>query len=143
MKKLIISLLVLLVSASSASVYADSDSHSTVYTGTIGDYKVHMVLDSNLEGYYYYDHRPDSHFKLVKTREVECVECMLCVHITLQEYVPDTNKNTGEFVGLYRFCKNDGLALTSFEGTWRNKSTGQTLPFDVLDVYTYELSDIE
>lgn len=132
MKKFIISLLILVASAMSASVYAD-----TVYKGTIGKYKIHMVLDKNFNGYYYYDHRPDSHFKLVKTREYECSECQYCVRITLQEYVPTTNKNTGEFVGEYTFCKNAGIALMSFEGTFRNKSTGKTLPFEVYFSYDY------
>ena len=70
MKKLIISLLILVASAMSASVYAET----TVYEGTIGQYKIHMVVDENFNGYYYYDHRPDSRFKLVKTSKVECTE---------------------------------------------------------------------
>lgn len=134
MKNLIISLVILLVSSVSASVYAES----IVYTGTIGEYKVHMVLDENDEGYYYYDHRPQSRFNLVKTHESECNECMHCVHITLQEYAPGTNKNTGEFVGKYRFCKDGGIAIVLIEGIFRNKTTGKTLPFDVSYCYTYE-----
>jgi hypothetical protein len=133
MKKLILSLLILVASAMSASVYAKS----IVYTGKIGNYKIHMVLDDNLNGYYYYDHRPDSRFKLVKTRESECSECRYCVRVTLQEYAPGTNKNTGEFVGQYVFCREDGVAAMLFEGTFRNKSNGKTLPFEVSHVYTY------
>jgi Pyruvate/2-oxoacid:ferredoxin oxidoreductase delta subunit len=134
MKKLILSLFILLTSALTASVSA----RSTVYTGTIGTYKIHMVLDENDKGYYYYDHRPQSRFTLVKTRESECDECMHCVHMTLQEYVPGTNKNTGEFVGKYRFCKDGGIAIVSIEGTFRNKTTGKTLPFEVSYSYEYQ-----
>lgn len=133
MKNLIILHIILLVSSMSASVYAES-----VYTGTIGEYKVHMVLDEKYEGYYYYDHRPQSRFTLVKTQESECHECWQCVHITLQEYAPGTNKNTGEFVGKYRFCKDSGIAIMLIEGIFRNKNTGKTLPFEVFDSYTYE-----
>ena len=134
MKRLIISLVILLVSSMSASVYAE-----VVYTGTIGEYKVHMVLDENYEGYYYYDHRPQSRFALVKTQESECDECWHCVHITLQEYTPGTNKNTGEFIGKYRFCKDGGIAIVVIDGTFRNKITGKTLPFEASDYYTYEI----
>ena len=127
MKKLILSLFILLASALTASVSA----RSTVYTGTIGTYKIHMVLDENYEGYYYYDHRPQSRFALVKTNEKECEEVLNCFLITLQEYVPDTNKNTGEFVGEWYWLREADVALVMFEGTFRNKSTGKTLPFEV------------
>lgn len=131
MKKLILSLFILLASALTASVSA----RSTVYTGTIGTYKIHMVLDENYEGYYYYDHRPQSHFALVKTNETECEEVLNCLLITLQEYVPDTNKNTGEFVGEWYWLIEADVALEMFEGTFRNKSTGKTLPFEVSHSY--------
>ena len=138
MKKLIISLLILLASAMSASIHAKTN----VYEGTIGNYKIHMVLDKNFEGYYYYDHRPDSHFKLVKTREAECSEDDYfgmgeCHSITLQEYAPSNNKNTGEFVGLFIYNRLDGVWMITFEGTWRNKSNGKTLTFEVYHSYEY------
>ena len=127
MKKLILSLFILLASALTASVSA----RSTVYTGTIGTYKIHMVLDENYEGYYYYDHRPQSRFTLVKTHESESEEMPMNLNITLQEYAPGTNKNTGEFVGEWYWLREADVALVMFEGTFRNKSTGKTLPFEV------------
>jgi hypothetical protein len=136
MKKLILSLMILVASAMSASVYAKT----IVYEGTIGQYKIHMVVDENFNGYYYYDHRPDSRFKLVKTSKVECTEdddyynyCGQgeCYAITLQEYAPGTNKNTGEFVGYFVYGRLDGVWIMLYEGTWRNKSNGKTLEFGV------------
>ena len=133
MKKLILALFILLASALTASVSAGS----TVYTGTIGTYKIHMALDENYEGYYYYDHRPQSRFALVKTNETECEELLNCFLITLQEYVPDTNKNTGEFVGEWNLFREAGVAVVMFVGTFRNNSTGETLPFEVSYSYEY------
>ena len=133
MKKLILSLFILLASALTASVSA----RSTVYTGTIGTYKIHMVLDENYEGYYYYDHRPQSRFTLVKTRESECDDYMHCVRLTLQEYAPVTNKNTGEFVGVYTFIRESGVGFMSIEGTFHNHNNGKTLPFEVSYSYEY------
>ena len=142
MKKLILSLFILLVSALTASVSA----RSTVYTGTIGTYKIHMVLDENYEGYYYYDHRPQSHFKLVKTRLLECDDdddCVIGVHVTLQEYAPGTNKNTGEFVGTFYYGYEAGISLITFEGTFRNKTTAKTLPFVLYHASQYYNIEIE
>ena len=133
MKKFIISLLILVASAMSASVYAKT----TVYEGTIGQYNIHMVLDENFNGYYYYDHRPDSRFKLVKTRKVECDDYGFCYSVTLQEYAPGNNKNTGEFVGEFHRVRGVGNGLLYIEGTFRNKSTGKTLPFEVYFYYEY------
>ena len=138
MKNFIISLVILLVSSMSASVYAE-----VVYTGTIGEYKVHMVLDENYEGYYYYDHRPQSHFKLVKTRLLECDDDCIGVHVTLQEYAPGTNKNTGEFVGTFYYGYEAGISLITFEGTFRNKTTGKTLPFVLYHASQYYNIEIE
>jgi hypothetical protein len=139
MKKLILSLFILLASALTASVSA----RSTVYTGTIGTYKIHMVLDEKYEGYYYYDHRPQSHFKLVKTRLLECDDDCIGVHVTLQEYAPGTNKNTGEFVGTFCHGFEAGISLITFEGTFRNKTTGKTLPFVLYHASQYYNIEIE
>lgn len=133
MKKLIISLLILVASAMSASVYAES----LVFEGTIGKYKIHMVLDENQEGYYYYDHRPESRFELIKTRESACSEdeevtTEYCVRMTLQEYAPGTNKNTGEFVGVLSINYGRLLVAVTYEGYFRNKTTGKTMPFEVM-----------
>lgn len=141
MKKLIISFLILLASAISVSVYADE---SIVYAGTIGQYDIHMILDiHSYEGYYYYDHRPQSHFKLVKTRLLECDDDCIGVHVTLQEYAPGTNKNTGEFVGTFYYGYEAGISLITFEGTFRNKTTGKTLPFAVDHASQYYNTEIE
>ena len=143
MKKLIISFLILLASAISVSVYADE---SIVYAGTIGQYDIHMILDNSYEGYYYYDHRPQSHFKLVNTRWLECDDdddCVIGVHVTLQEYAPGTNKNTGEFVGTFCYGFEAGISLTTFEGTFRNKTTGKTLPFVLYHTSQYYNTEIE
>ncbi|MBO5816861.1 MAG: hypothetical protein J6R26_02805 [Paludibacteraceae bacterium] len=133
MKNLVISLLILVASAISASVYAEE----TVYEGTIGQYKIHMVLDDDFNGYYYYDHRPDSRFKLVATSLVECDEDMFCYRFTLQEYAPGTKKNTGEFVAEFSRIREAGFGMYIIEGTFRNKSTGKTLPFEVYFGYEY------
>ena len=133
MKKLILSLFILLASALTASVSA----RPTVYTGTIGKYEIHMVLDENYEGYYYYDHRPQSRFALVKTEETDCDEALNCVRITLQEYVPDTDKNTGAFVGEWYLFRESGVAIVLFEGTFHNHNNGKTLPFEVSYSYEY------
>lgn len=140
MKKLIISFLILLASAISVSVYADE---SIVYAGTIGQYDIHMILDDSYEGYYYYDHRPQSHFKLVKTRLLECDDDCIGVHVTLQEYAPGTNKNTGEFVGTFYYGYEAGISLITFEGTFRNKTTGKTLPFVLYHASQYYNIEIE
>ena len=132
MKKFIISLLILVASAMSASVYASS----TVYEGTIGDYKIHMVLDEDYNGYYYYDHRPDSRFKLIKTRE-SYDDCDGVVCFTLQEFVPKNNKNSAEFICTLTEGHESGVGVIIIEGLFRNKMNGKILPFEVLHVYTY------
>jgi hypothetical protein len=94
-----------------------------------------VVLDDNYNGYYYYDHRPQSRFKLVKTRMSE--NGYGDIKLTLQEYAPDTQKNTGEFVGTINYGRDSGVALIIFDGTFRNKSNGKTLPFEVIHAYRY------
>jgi hypothetical protein len=132
-KKLILFLFILVASALTVSVFAKP----IEYIGTIGKYKIHMVLNDDFEGYYYYDHRPDSRFKLVKTRKVECDDYGFCYSITLQEYAPGNNKNTGEFVGEFHRVRGGGYGVHYIEGTFRNKSTGKTLPFEVYFYYEY------
>jgi hypothetical protein len=131
MKKFILSLLILVASAMSASVYAQK----IVYKGTIGQYKIHMVLDEDFNGYYYYDHRPDSRFKLVKTRDLDECDGPFC--FILQEYAPGTNKNTGEFVAEFSYVREAGFGVDIIEGIFRNKTTGKTLPFEVEYGYEY------
>lgn len=133
MKKFILSLLIVVASAMSASVYAKP----CVYEGSIGEYKIHMVLDDNNNGYYYYDHRPKSRFKLVKTRVSKSDDCDGMECITLQEYAPGTKKNTGEFVGTIYYGQEFGVIMITFAGTFRNKSTGKTFPFEVMYFTTY------
>jgi hypothetical protein len=96
-----------------------------------------MVLDENYEGYYYYDHRPQSRFALVKTEETDCEDSFNCVRLTLQEYVPDTDKNTGAFVGEWYLFREGGVAVVLFEGTFHNHNNGKTLPFEVSYSYEY------
>ncbi|MBO5816860.1 MAG: hypothetical protein J6R26_02800 [Paludibacteraceae bacterium] len=129
MKSLIVALLHLLASAMSGSVNAEK----TVYEGTIGQYKIHMVLDDDFEGYYYYDHRPESRFKLVKSHVAdEDDECEGLSCFILQEYAPGTNKNTGEFlVEFNEHFPAGGYYHGEIYGTWRNKSNGKTLPIYV------------
>ena len=157
MKKLIISLFIIVASVMSAcgktektatteTIATPETPVTTVYAGAIGDYKIHMVLDENFEGYYYYDHRPDSHFKLVKTHESECNEeddyygysgQGECYAITLQEYAPGTNKNTGEFEGYFVHARLDGAWIKLYEGIWYNKNNGNSLEFGVYPAEEY------
>ncbi len=111
-----------------------------VYSGSIGQYKIHMVLNKDMQGYYYYDKNPNSHFKLLVSSEADCSDSDYyyddipmdgCARITLQEYAPGTGKNSGEFIGFLLSKYRNGYLITNYLGTFRNKANGKTYSFEV------------
>ena len=107
--------------------------------GSIGPYKIHMVLNSNTyEGYYYYDKNPKSHFKLHVSSEREFSDYELGQvyyvdggsHLTLQEYTP-LGKNSGQFSGVITYKMRMGNMYIHFSGTFTNKTNGKRYEFGV------------
>ena len=135
MKKL---LSVLLLMAALVSVETIQARNMTL-AGSIGPYKIHMVLNDNTyEGYYYYDKNPKSRFKLHVSRESECTDyemgqvyyCDGCSHLTLQEYTP-AGKNSGQFSGVITYKMRMGYMHINFSGTFLNKGNGKQYEFGV------------
>ncbi len=132
MKKLILLICLLVAMAE----WSRADAENYVYKGEIGPYKIHMVLNENLQGYYYYDKNPKSHFKLVLAHENDCdgEEMGLydgCAEITLQEYAPNTGKNTGTFDGVFGSKYHYGFLTTNYTGVFTRKSDGKRFHFEV------------
>lgn len=136
MKRLFLLVVSLVVMAQMSMVEA----RNRVYQGEIGPYKIHMVLDDNYNGYYYYDRNPKSKFTLRATRNVECSDYDYdydgipldgCFRVTLQEYAPGSGKNSGEFVGKFGYKMRMGNMSMFYNGTFRNKSNGKTYNFSV------------
>jgi hypothetical protein len=118
------------------------------WQGTIGPYKIHMVINQDVEkkgliGYYYYDNHPKTHFKLKATKceDSGAFCCGVVYDIILQEYTAD-GKNSGEFELGYDehwinhvqppyeeglpLCCYDQMGIPEFiTGTFRNKSNGK------------------
>ena len=95
------------------------------FTGKIGEYEITMKIDfadfdGDSIGYYYYNSRPQTLFKLVQT-ELEAINLHGSMHVVLEEYTPKGN-HTGTFDGQLE-CRGD-----SFEGTFTN-SKGKKFDF--------------
>jgi hypothetical protein len=131
MKKLLSVLLLMAALTSAATVEAKNH----VFAGSIGPYKIHMVLNDQMQGYYYYDNRPNSHFKLVVSSNRNCSDGEhgpgeACSKLTLQEYAPG-GKNSGQFVGTYLSSYAYGSVGSEFTGVFTNKSNGKRYSFEV------------
>lgn len=105
-----------------------------VLKGTIGKYPITMVFTSNywddgLQGYYYYNSRPKTHFTLkCKKHELEDSNNLTYVQygVILEEYTPKGN-HTGTFEGV---LFNRAGVSTTYSGTFTN-SKGKTFEFMV------------
>lgn len=131
MKRFILFVFSLVVLASMPKVEAKNH----VFAGSIGPYKIHMVLNDQMQGYYYYDNRPNSHFKLVVSSNRNCSDGEhghgeACSKLTLQEYAPG-GKNSGQFVGTYLSSYAYGSVGSEFTGVFTNKSNGKRYSFEV------------
>lgn len=131
MKRLIFFIFSLITLASMHTVEAKNH----VFAGSIGPYKIHMVLNDQFQGYYYYDKNPKGHFKLVLSRESRCDEAehapnQWCAQITLQEYSP-SRKNSAQFFGTYLSKYEFGDILSEFIGVFVNKTNGKRYSFEV------------
>lgn len=135
MKKLLSILLLMVALASAQTIEADS----MTFTGSIGPYKIHMVLNTKTNtGYYYYDKNPKSRFKLRGSYERECSDyemgqvyyCDGCSHLTLQEYTPE-GKNSGQFSGVITYKMAMGYMHINYFGTFTNKTNGKQYEFGV------------
>ena len=101
------------------------------YTGKIGEYDITMFIklsshDGDSIGYYYYDSRPKTLFKLVQT-DMEAINIHGSMHVVLDEYTPKGN-HTGTFDGQLE-CRG-----SSFEGTFTN-SKGKKFSFELWEQY--------
>lgn len=97
--------------------------------GCIGQYQVTIVIDeSTYNGYYYYDSRPNTKFKLKCVRQKNTFN-NYCGNFTddvvIQEYSPK-GVNTGTFRGSISGSVGRGL---SFEGTFTNNTTKKKFSF--------------
>ncbi|MBO4328669.1 MAG: hypothetical protein J5831_04555 [Bacteroidales bacterium] len=97
------------------------------YEGKIGPYDITMTIefsshDGDSIGYYYYNSRPNTLFKLVQT-QMEAINIHGSMHIVLDEYTPKGN-HTGTFDGQFE-CRGD-----YFGGTFTN-SKGKKYEFDL------------
>lgn len=147
MKKVILTLCLL-----AATVFL-SPLHAQTYRleGAIGEYGITMVLNSKLEGYYYYDNRPKIRFKIRISTKRACrgeeaigIHLHSCKHLVWQEYTPK-GVNSGEFEGAF-YIRGVNYApgmpydmeptAAYFEGVFRNKSNGK-----VYEVYLEEEYD--
>lgn len=95
------------------------------FTGKIGPYEITMKIsfadyDGDSIGYYYYNSRPQTLFKLVQT-ELEAINIHGSMHVVLDEYTPKSN-HTGTFDGQLE-SRGD-----SFEGIFTN-SKGKKFEF--------------
>ena len=135
MKRFLLSIILLMLLAELSVAMGQN-----VYSGSIGQYKIHMVLDNKMQGYYSYDKNPNSHFKLLVSSEADCSDSDYyyddipmdgCARITLQEYAPGTGKNSGEFIGFLLSKYRNGYLITNYLGTFRNKANGKTYSFEV------------
>ena len=135
MKKLLSVLLLVAALTSAATIQA----RNMTLAGSIGPYKIHMVLNDNTyEGYYYYDKNPKSRFKLRASYKRECSDYERaqvyyadgCSHLTLQEYTP-AGKNSGQFSGVITYKMAMGYMHINFSGTFTNKSNGKKYDFGV------------
>ena len=97
--------------------------------GKIGPYEVTMFLNlqgtdvGQVVGYYYYNERPKTHFKLVLTH-IEAINIKGSMKVILKEYTPKGN-HTGTFNGQYE-CRGDYYA-----GTFVN-SKGKKYKFELM-----------
>ena len=135
MKKLLSVLLLMVALVSAEIIKADN----MTFTGSIGSYKIHMVLNTKTNtGYYYYDKNPKSRFKLRASYKRECSDYERaqvyyadgCSHLTLQEYTP-AGKNSGQFSGVITYKMAMGYMHINFSGTFTNKSNGKKYDFGV------------
>ncbi len=135
MKRFILFVFSLVVLGSMLKVRAENQ----VFTGSIGPYKIHMVLNTKTNtGYYYYDKNPKSRFKLRASYKRECSDYERaqvyyadgCSHLTLQEYTP-AGKNSGQFSGVITYKMAMGYMHINFSGTFTNKSNGKKYEFGV------------
>jgi hypothetical protein len=135
MKKLLSVWLLMAALTSAATIQA----RNMTFAGSIGPYKIHMVLnDDTYEGYYYYDKNPKSHFKLRVSHRHDCSDyemgqvyyCDGCSHLTLQEYTP-AGKNSGQFSGVITYKMRLGNMHIGYSGTFTNKTNGKQYDFCV------------
>jgi len=103
-----------------------------VLKGKIGEYPITMVFtanfwDENIQGYYYYNSRPKTHFTLkCKKHELEDSNNLTYVQfrVIFEEYTPKGN-HTGTFDGI---LFNRAGVSTTYSGTFTN-SKGKTFEF--------------
>ena len=102
------------------------------FTGKIGSYAITLFMSQDdlsegaTVGYYYYDERPKTHFKLV-LKEYEVINTKGSMHFVLKEYTPKGN-HTGTFDG-----QLEGRG-GSFEGTFTNRK-GEKFHFELMEEY--------
>ena len=100
------------------------------WVGNIGPYKITMFLNGytwepgEIAGYYYYNSRPKTKFKL-KVKKCEYINDKGTMRLILKEYTPKGN-NTGTFNGTYDICRGK-----YYEGTFTN-SKGQKYKFELM-----------
>lgn len=97
--------------------------------GSIGQYQVTIVIDeSTYNGYYYYNSRPNTKFKLKCVRKKNTFNNYSGNYsddVVIQEYSPK-GVNTGTFRGSISGAVGRGL---SFGGTFTNNTTKKKFSF--------------
>lgn len=127
MKKTLAFVLLCLMQVAAVSA---QESNVVKSTGHIGPYEVTMFIDTDYTkegdevGYYYYNDRPNTHFKLVM-REYTALNAQGTMLLVLDERSPK-GKRTGTFRG------NKENRGGGYEGTFTN-SKGQKYKFELME----------
>lgn len=112
---------------------AKAQNNNQKYTGKIGQYEITMFVnfsmyDGDSIGYYYYNNRPNTKFKLVQT-EMEAINAQGSMHVVMKEYTPK-GTHSGTFDGQME-CRGSG-----FEGEFTN-SKGKKYKFELWEQYDF------
>lgn len=132
MKKSLFLVIVALFLTAGAVKAQNSDTQK--YEGKIGKYEITLFIDrpqydGDSIGYYYYNNRPNTKFKLVQ-RDYSALNARGSMHVLLDEYTPKGN-HTGTFDGQLE-CRG-----SSFKGTFTN-SKGKKFKFELWEQYGWQ-----
>ena len=124
--------LMLLLGSFSVMAQTEYEVKYEMFTGKIGPYAITLFMfpndaDEDAEvGYYYYNDRPKTHFKL-QLVEYAAINAKGSMHLVLKEFSPRGN-HTGTFDG-QRELRGDG-----YVGTFTN-SKGKKYHFELMQQY--------
>lgn len=133
MKKILLFTILTVLMAVGTVKTAKAQDNVQKYTGKIGQYEITMFVnfsmyDSDSIGYYYYNNRPNTKFKLIQT-EMVAINAHGSMHVVLKEYTPK-GAHSGTFDGQME-CRGGG-----FQGKFTN-SKGKKFEFELWEQYDF------